>query len=257
MQPFHVELLPGGVEVSRSSNGGTHANAPSPPSTSTPFFTAAVTLSITNRYDFTDDLWEGLTFGWQVELDGVVVAEGHDLMPSLPCPPSHDGNHQEQGVGLKQDGGGGGGVDAASAPAALTGGASGGSESGGGGGRATIARVTFETPSLPLPDVECRLTVTGRLRAAMPWAAAGHVVGHTQLELKLPSPEDEVRRQASLVKQVACSLFASGGFRRFQGLVLGCSVVGMGVNCFCRDHGEERIFASSACAIWFGCSLTY
>lgn len=195
MQPFHVSTSPGGVEVIRS-NGKAAADASPRPPTSTSF-KAAVALSITNRYDFMDDLWEVLTFGWQVEVDGVVVAEGHDLMPSPPSPASHDGNHQEQGVDLEQGGGGGGGANAASAPAPLTDGASGGGgESGEGGGRVATARVTFETASLPLPDEECRLTVTGRLRAATPWAAAGHVVGHAQLELELelPGPESVVRQ---------------------------------------------------------------
>lgn len=180
------------------------ANIISPSSTSKPFVTS-VTLSITNQYDFTDDLWEVLEFGWQVELDGVVVVEGRDLVPSSPCPSSHDGS--QEGEGVNNDGGdGSGGSDgsdgtgAASASGATVGGASGGGESGGGGGRVATATLKFEMPSLPLPGEECRLTVTGRLRAAMPWAEAGHVVGHAQLELRLQTSEDAVSRQAPLVQ---------------------------------------------------------
>ena len=203
MQPFHVSLSPAGVEVSRgNSNIDSNADAiaPSPPPIPASFTTAVtVPLSIANRYDFTHDLWEVLAFGWQVEVDGVVVAEGCDLMPSPLCPSSHDGNHQAKGAGLEQGGGGGGGADAASDLAVLNGGERGGESGAGeveeGGDRVTAARVTFETASLPLPGEECRLTVTGRLRAATPWAAAGHVVGHAQLELGLPSPESVVRQQ--------------------------------------------------------------
>ncbi|CAN0477866.1 unnamed protein product, partial [Hapterophycus canaliculatus] len=96
--------------------------------------TVAVALCIENRYDFTDDLWEVLSFDWRVEVDGVVIASGAELAPSA-----------------------------------------------GGCGEGTTARLAFEVPSLPLRNEEFLLTVTGRLRAGAPWAAAGHVVGHTQL----------------------------------------------------------------------------
>lgn len=191
MQPFHVSLSPGGVEVSRTG-GGASSSSPS-----TPAFVAAVTLSIANRYDFTEDLWEVLTFVWKVEIGGVVVADGVDLAPSLPRATRRDGSGlREQGATLGQDGGGGGGsADETSATVAQSDGASGGGV--GGGGKATTVRLTFGAPSLPLPDEECHLTVTGRMRSATPWAAAGHVVGHEQLELNLPSIESVVRKITS------------------------------------------------------------
>lgn len=190
MQPFHVSLQPGGVEISRRRDDNNGEDNPdkggsaSDLSASGSITTVAVALSIENRFDFTDDLWEVLEFEWKVEVDGVVVASGAELAPSdpRPLPPSRSDSDREQGASQGKSGGGTGSGDDS------------GSDKKGGCGECTTARLAFETSSLPLPGEECLLTVTGRLRAKLPWAAAGHVVGHTQLELELPTSDEVMRR---------------------------------------------------------------
>lgn len=179
MQPFDVSISPEGIEVHRESSpssGPTSTLASTPTLTSTSTSTAFVTtvsLSIANRYDHTDRLREHLVFGWKVEVDGFVVAAGDDLLPAalgsspsaaaVASPAVHRISEATATVGMHAASGGGGGNS---------------------GGKVSVAKVMFETPSLLLPGQECWLTVTGRLRGATAWAAAGHVVGHTQLELR-------------------------------------------------------------------------
>lgn len=184
MQPFDVSISPEGIEVHRESSPysgptSTLASTPTPTSTSTSTaFVTTVSLSIANRYDHTDRLREHLVFGWKVEVDGLVVAAGGDLLPAvLGSSPSaavvassaaHAVSEASAVVGMHTTSGGGG-----------EGGAGSDSDD-----KVSVAKVMFETPSLLLPGQECWLTVTGRLRGATAWAAAGHVVGHTQLELR-------------------------------------------------------------------------
>lgn len=170
MQPFHASISPGGVTTTT-----THR-----PSSAPALTTVTLTLSIANRYDFTDNLWDVLVFGWHVEVDGVVVAKGDDLVPSSPPPPRRSDSDREPGGATQNQGGG----DASGFPAAA------GESGGAGAGRVTAAVLTFELPPSLRGGVEkeCRLTLTGRLRAATAWAPAGHKVGHVQLELPR-SPE--------------------------------------------------------------------
>ena len=199
MQPFHVTLVPDGIKAKAltSSSKAAALNLTSTAAalnltstaaalslTSKAFssgggndgedgggrFLAKISLAVHNRYDHVDmdSLWDLLAFDWQLEADGVVVARGEDLsrIPShspLSDPDSKDG---EKAV-ASGDGGGG--------------------ERGGWGrGEVATVRVEFEAPAAWTADaLELWLTVTGRLRKNAPWAAAGHVVGHTQLELPL------------------------------------------------------------------------
>lgn len=186
MQPFHASIPPGGVTT-------TTARGPSAPSPTT------VTLSFANRYDFTDNLWDVLVFGWHVEVDGVVVARGDDLSPSSPPPPRSDNDREP---GATQDQGGG---DASDFPAAA------GESGGAGAGRVTAATLTFESPSSLRGGVEkeCRVTVTGRLRAATAWAPAGHKVGHVQLELPRSSESGAVEREVTV--HALFLVFGGGG----------------------------------------------
>ncbi|CAM9976291.1 unnamed protein product, partial [Ectocarpus sp. 13 AM-2016] len=187
MQPFHASILPAGVTTPATRR----PSAPSP---------TTVTLSIANRYDFTDNLWDVLVFGWHVEVDGVVVARGDDLSPSSPPPPRSDENDREPGATQDQ----GGGDDASGFPAAA------GEGGGAGAGRVTAATLTFE--SLPSftggVEKECWLTVTGRLRAATAWAPAGHKVGHVQLELPR-SPESGAGVETSEAAAAAAAAAAA------------------------------------------------
>lgn len=193
MQPFDVWISPEGVEVhseeTAPSSGPTSTSTSTPIPTSTSTSTAFVTtvaLSIGNRYDHTDRLQERLVFGWKVEVDGLVVAEGDDLLPVSGSSTSEDFIEEDK---VKAPPGASStarpaayGVPEAMATARVYT-ASGGGGGGDSSGKVSGATVTFETPSLLLPGQECWLAVTGRLRGATAWAAAGHVVGHTQLKL--------------------------------------------------------------------------
>lgn len=182
MQPFEVSLAPGGIEVHRQTTPSTPTSGSTSSSTSistsSPIssFLVTVTLSIANRYDHTDRLQEPLTFGWEVEVDGLVVAAGDDLLPVTAGSSGNDANRggSNQGHEIGRAG-----------VTTLAGVGSGTREAGDlGDERVWMAKVAFEAPSLLVDGQECWLTVTGRLREDAPWAAAGHVVGRAQLELR-------------------------------------------------------------------------
>lgn len=198
MQPFDVVISPGGIDVHRRTSpfsGPTSTPTSSPTSTLTPSltltststaFVATVALSISNRYDHTDRLQEHLVFGWKVEVDGLVIAEGDDLLPASEDALEENNRGKQRGWHPVA-------AAAAASPAAhgvseSTSAAGARKASGGGGSddsdsKGSVAKVVFGAPSLLLPGQECWLTVTGQLREVTAWAAAGHVVGHTQLEL--------------------------------------------------------------------------
>lgn len=170
MQPFDVSLLPDGIEVSVRDGGETASGVSSTP------FLATVTLVVANRYDHTDSLWETLAFGWAVEVDGCVVDSG-SLEPWCGSQQKEkDGGDDEVQSAVRRAGDVGrlGG----SVPAT-----SGVGDKAGAGEKVSVAKVAFEARPL-VPGQECWLTVTGRLRQDTAWAAAGHVVGHSQLELR-------------------------------------------------------------------------
>ena len=153
-------------------------------------------------------------FGWKVEVDGLVIAEGDDILPAVLGSSTSKDVLEENNRGKQR-----GWHPAAAAAAATSSAAHGVSEataaagvrkaSGGGDddsdSKGSVAKVVFGTPSLLLPGQECWLTVTGRLREATAWAAAGHVVGHTQLEL-----HSEKVRVSSVPAVVLGNLFVAG-----------------------------------------------
>lgn len=191
MQPFDVSLLPddGGIEVTPRDGGETASSV----TTSTSSFLAMVTLAVANRYDHTESLWETLTFEWAVEVDGCVVDAG-TLEPWCGSQQKDGGGDDDgvQGAVIKEAGGVealGVGVPAAAAALAAGGGDKVGVVEGGGADDnekkrvSVVAKVAFEARPL-VPGQECWLTVTGRLRQDTAWAAAGHAVGYSQLELR-------------------------------------------------------------------------
>lgn len=172
MQPFDVTLAPGGIYVHRDTTRATSAP--------TSFF-ATATLSITNRYDHTKHLWEPLTFDWVVEVDGLAIAKGNDLVPVF-CSPAK-GKAQPR-VSAQASNSPAAAAKAGDPTRTALGAASDEGATGAARrGKVSTVKVAFEAPSLLLPGQECWLTVTGRLREGTPWAAVGHVVGHVQLEL--------------------------------------------------------------------------
>lgn len=189
MQPFDVALSPDGVEVLRRDG-----RLAGPESSSKGLPVAAVTLSVVNRYDHMGmkDFWDTLSFGWEVEVDGSVIAHG-DLSPPPPTPLGDEGRV--------------GNGDAAAAPTALPtmlpsskrvrrvegdGDANGDvdGDSDNDSVRKSTTKAVFEVPSQLVAGQEMYMTVTGRMRRDTSWVAAGHVVGRVQLALS----SEEVRR---------------------------------------------------------------